>query len=185
ILAPRERGTVAIIAADRRQARVVFRYITGLIDACPMIAKLVVNRTAESIELANRIVLEVHTASFRSVRGYTIVAAVLDEIAFWRSDDSANPDKEIVNALRPAMATVPGALLVGISSPYSRHGVMWDAHRFHFGKDGDRASGQAWRADRRRARPGARGAAAVQPRRRGARVRRDAQGVPLHEGHGR
>src|SRR5205823_6171710 len=72
-----------------------------------------------------------------SVRGYTIVAAVLDEIAFWRSDDSANPDKEIVNALRPAMATVPGALLVGISSPYSRHGVMWDAHRFHFGKDGD------------------------------------------------
>jgi len=55
-----------------------------------------------------------------------IVAAILDEVAFWRADDSANPDREIVNALRSAMATVPGALLVGISSPYARRGVQWE-----------------------------------------------------------
>jgi hypothetical protein len=137
VLAPGERGTLPIIAADRRQARTVMRYIVALLDGCPMLAQMVVNRTAESIELSNRIVLEVHTASFRSVRGYTIVAAVLDEVAFWRSDDSANPDREIVNALRPAMATVPGALLIGISSPYARRGVLWDMHRRHFGHDGD------------------------------------------------
>ena len=74
---------------------------------------------------------EVHTASFRSVRGYTVVAAILDEIAFWRSEDSANPDREIVNALRPAMATVPGALLLAMSSPYARRGVVWDAYQRH------------------------------------------------------
>ena len=31
----------------------------------------------------------------RSTPVYTIVPALCDEIAFWRSDDSANPDAEI------------------------------------------------------------------------------------------
>jgi len=44
-------------------------------------------------------------ASFRTVRGITAVGAVADEIAFWRSDDSANPDREILKALRPSLAT--------------------------------------------------------------------------------
>ena len=137
ILAPGERGTLPIIAADRKQARNVFGYVTGLLDGSPMLARMVANRTAESIELTNGVTIEVHTASFRSIRGYTVVAAVLDEVAFWRSDDSANPDREIVNALRPAMATVPHALLLGISSPYARRGVLWDMHRRYYGQDGD------------------------------------------------
>jgi hypothetical protein len=60
-------------------------------------------------------IIEVHTASFRAVRGYTVVACIADEVAFWRSDESANPDVEILNGLRPGMATVPGALLLCIS----------------------------------------------------------------------
>ncbi len=137
LLAPGERGTVMLIAADRRQARVMFRYIVGLIDAVPMLAQLVESRTSEAIHLANRISIEVHTASFRAVRGYTVVAAILDEVAFWRSEDSANPDAEILTALRPAMATVPGSMLLGISSPYARRGVLWQAFRKHHGIDGD------------------------------------------------
>jgi hypothetical protein len=42
-----------------------------------------------------------------------------------------------VNALRPAMATVPGAVLLGISSPYARRGVLWDMYRRYYGQDGD------------------------------------------------
>ena len=137
VLAPGERGTLPLIATDRRQARTLMRYVVGLLDGCPMLAQLISNRTAESVELTNGITIEVHTASFRSVRGYTIVAAILDEVAFWRSDDSANPDREIVNALRPAMATVRGALLLAISSPYARRGCLWDAYRQHHGRDAD------------------------------------------------
>src|SRR5262249_36902442 len=133
VLAPGERGTLALIAADRQQARTVFRYVGGLLDGSPMLARLIERRTADAIDLTNGVTIEVHTASFRSVRGYTVVGAVLDEVAFWRSEDSANPDREIVEALRPAMATVPGALLVAISSPYARRGVLWDAYRRHFG----------------------------------------------------
>jgi hypothetical protein len=137
ILAPGERGTIMLLAADRRQARTVFRYIGGLLDGVPMLAALVERRTRDAIYLTNRVVIEVHTASFRSVRGYTVVAAILDEIAYWRSEDSANPDVEIVHALRPAMSTVPEPLLLGISSPYVRRGVLWDAFKTHYGEDAD------------------------------------------------
>jgi len=137
ILAPGEVGTLPIVAADRRQARTVMGYVKGLVHGVPMLEQLVVNETADSIELSTGCRIEIHTASWRSIRGYTCVGAVLDEVSVWRSEDSANPDAEIVNALRPAMATVPGALLIAISSPYARRGVLWDQYQRHHGKDGD------------------------------------------------
>jgi hypothetical protein len=136
VLAPGEVGTLAVIAADRRQARTVMRYITGFLEAIPMLKALVVNQAREAVELSNRVVIEVHTANFRSTRGYTLIGVVCDEIAFWRNDDgSANPDTEILNGLRPGMATVPEALLIATSSPYARRGVLWEAYRRHYGTD--------------------------------------------------
>ncbi len=151
-LAPGERGTIMVIAADRRQARVVFRYISGLLEGVPMLSTLIESATTEGIHLTNRISIEVHTASFRAVRGYTIIAAICDEIAYWRSEESANPDTEIVNALRPGMATVPGALLVAMSSPYARRGALWSAYAAHYAKDGDPVL--VWCADTRSMNPG-------------------------------
>jgi hypothetical protein len=73
ILAPGEVGTV--IASDRRQARVVFNYISAFFEI-PILSRLVSSRLKESIELTNRVRIEIHTSSFRAVRGYTIVAAI-------------------------------------------------------------------------------------------------------------
>jgi hypothetical protein len=78
----------------------------------------------------------VRPASFRTIRGVTAVAAVCDEIAFWRSDDSANPDREILKALRPALATT-GGLLACISSPHAKRGELYNTYRRHFGPAGD------------------------------------------------
>ena len=50
---------------------------------CRCSRQLIESETRESITLRNRIVIEVHTASFRSTRGYTIVCALMDEIAYW------------------------------------------------------------------------------------------------------
>jgi len=137
LLAPGERGTLPVIATDRYQARTVFRYIISLLEGVPMLAQLVERRTQHGIELTNGVTIEVHTASFRAIRGYTLIGAVCDEIAFWRSEESANPDAEILNGLRPGMATIPGALLLCISTPYARRGALWDAHRRHYGEGGD------------------------------------------------
>ena len=103
-----EVGTLPVVAADRRQARTCMQYIAALIEDVPMLADLVVGRTSESVELATGVRIEIHTASWRALRGYTVVGAVLDEVCYWRSEDAANPDHEIVTALRPAMVTVPG-----------------------------------------------------------------------------
>jgi hypothetical protein len=145
-LAPGERATVMVIATDRRQARVIFRYISALLTKVPMLARMVERETADTFDLTNNVTIEISTASFRSVRGYTIVAALLDELAFWPTEDAAEPDHEVIAALRPAMATVPGAMLLCASSPYARRGAQWDAHRRHFGKNGDPL---VWQADTR------------------------------------
>jgi hypothetical protein len=86
------------------------------------------------VTLRNRINIEIHTASFRSTRGYTIVAALLDELAFWPAEDSAQPDEEVIAAIRPGMATVPGAMLLCASSPHARRGALWQAYKNYFGK---------------------------------------------------
>lgn len=138
-LAPGERGVVFCLAADKKQARVLFRYVRGLLTSVPMLAALIRHETKESISLSNGIDIEIHVSSYRSLRGYTIVAAVADELAYWFSEDgSANPDTEVLNALIPAMATVqPSALLSCISSPYARRGALWDLHQRSHGKDDD------------------------------------------------
>src|SRR6185436_13779529 len=82
--------------------------------------------------------IEVHTRSFRSVRGRTVLWCVAEEIAYWPADEnSANPDAEILNAVRPAMATIADSLLMCISSPYAKKGELHAAVREHFGKDDD------------------------------------------------
>src|SRR4029077_13053267 len=73
----------------------------------------------------------------KSTRGYSFAAVIADEVAFWRSDDSASPDIEVLTAVRPGLAPIPGSLLVAISSPYSRRGALWSAYKAHFGKDDD------------------------------------------------
>jgi hypothetical protein len=150
-MSPGERGTIMVLAADRRQARTIYRYAHALLTRIPMLAALIERETAEAIDLSNGVTIEIMAASFRSVRGYTLIAALCDEIAFWRSDDSANPDAEIIAALRPAMATIPDAMLLCASSPYARRGVLWDAFRRHYGRSG--SSLLVWKADTRTMNP--------------------------------
>lgn len=89
-----EIATVGIIAADRKQARSIFRYVRGLIASVPSIEAEVTSDTNETIELGRRrVVIEIGTASFRGTRGYTYAAVLCDEVAFWRDDTGANPDE--------------------------------------------------------------------------------------------
>ena len=115
-LSPGERGTVLIIATNSKQARVIFRYVRALLTHIPMLAKLIERETTDSFDLNNGATIEVHPVSMKTTRGYTIVAALCDEIAFWPHEDAAEPDYEVLNALRPGMATIPNAMLLCASS---------------------------------------------------------------------
>jgi hypothetical protein len=151
VLAPGEKATILITASDRRQARVLLRYVRALITENEMLRQLVVNETKDGLELSNRVVIEVGTASFRSTRGYTLAAFLGDESCFWNVDaDSANADVEVFQAIRPALSTTNG-LVVSISSPYARRGVAWSTYSKHFSKDGDPVL--VWNSDTRSMNP--------------------------------
>jgi hypothetical protein len=145
-----ERASIMIIAADRRQATVIFKYLRGMLGV-PMLESLIERETLDTIDLSNGITIEIQTASYKTVRGRTVVAVLLDELAFFSDENSANPDVEIVNALRPAMATIPGAVMIKASSPYARRGALWNDYKKHFAKD-DSAT-LVWQADTRTMNP--------------------------------
>ena len=113
-LSPGETGHVLVLASTVQQAKVVFGYIKGFIEASPLFAQLVDCVLAHEIRLKNHISISVHPSSFRSVRGRTLLCAILDEVSFWRDDASANPDVETYRAILPSLATTNG-MLVGIS----------------------------------------------------------------------
>ena len=146
-LSPGERAVVMVIATDRAQSKVILNYIKGLLESIPMLAREVLRTQAESIELRNHVAIEVHSRSFRSLRGRTCCLAIAEEVSWWRSEESATPDVEVLNALRPSLATQPGSQLICISTPYARRGAMWRAYSDHYGRDG--SSTLVWQAPSR------------------------------------
>jgi hypothetical protein len=135
-LARGEVGQVIIVSPTKEQSRAIKNYIIGFLEASPILAKQVESVTAGAIKLKGGIEISVHAGSFRSVRGRTLLAAILDEVAFLRDESSALPDKELVRAILPALATT-GGMLIGISSPYRKVGILAERHRDHFGRDSD------------------------------------------------
>lgn len=137
--APGEFIYVGVFGPDRKQAGITFRYILGLLRSVPALAQLIVSEKLDSVELSNGIIIEVITASIAAPRGRAYGLVIVEEAAFLPTDDqSANPDVELLRAVRPALARVPGSLLAVVSSPYARRGVLWTAYqRFHDQPDGD------------------------------------------------
>lgn len=135
-LKPGERGVISIVAVDREQAKVAFGYVVGIIEASPLLSRMVQKKGGDFIDLNNRVTIEVATNSFKAVRGRTLLASILDECAFYRDEASATPDVELYRAIVPGLATT-GGLLIGISSPYARKGLLYNKHKRHFGKDSD------------------------------------------------
>lgn len=127
-------GYIFVISPDRQQARVVLSYIKSIF-ALPAFEHLVDAELKTELRLKNSIAIEVRTASFRTIRGYTVLAAICEELSFWRDENSANPAQEIMTALLPALSTVPGSLLLGISTPYAKSGVLYEAFKMFYGKD--------------------------------------------------
>jgi hypothetical protein len=134
-LSPGEVPAVVVIASDKQQAQILLKYIRAFFASSKVLKSMLVSDLKEVLTLSNGVEVSVQTGDFRSIRGRTIVCALLDELAFFASDGSAASDVELLNALRPSQATIPTSLLLGISSPYGRRGVLYNEHREHFGKN--------------------------------------------------
>jgi len=117
-----------------------------MLHGSTMLERRIVRETADAVELRGRVRVEVTTASARTTRGYSFAACIADELAHWPTDEAgAEPDTEILAAIRPGMATLPGSRLICISSPYARRGALWKAYREHHGVEDDPVL--VWQAD--------------------------------------
>ena len=119
------------MAANTLQAGQCYNFIRGIFTNIPRFAALVEQLggrhggiTTDTISLKNRIDIQVRPASFRTIRGITAIAVIAEECSMWQIDDSRNPDREILAAARPCLATTGGTLFaIGSSTCTERRNI--------------------------------------------------------------
>jgi hypothetical protein len=136
-LRPGEKAVVQCLACDREQAKIVLGYIRAFFDSIAPLRGMVTRWTATGLELQNDVSIEVGTNSFKSVRGRAFLLSILDEVAWYSDENSARPDISTYNAILPGCATLPGSMLIGISSPYRKGGLLYTKFKKHFGQNDD------------------------------------------------
>lgn len=144
---PPEDGEVyaLLLAQDHRSAiRTAFSYIRAQFQASPMLTRMVVAETRDTLELSNGVRVAAYPCRPASIRGLRAIVAVLDELAYYISTDARPVDTEVLRAVRPTLATTGGRLVI-LSSPYGQSGALWELHRRCHGQED--ASTLVWQAD--------------------------------------
>ena len=101
-----------------------------------MLEKMILRETEFSVELINGIVVEVRSANPAWVRGSTIVLACIDETAFLPTEDSAQPDTELLNADPPGDGDDSEFLADLLQhAACSTRRIVQSRARAHFGSD--------------------------------------------------
>ena len=127
-LAPGEKGVVACLSPTTAQAAIVRDYALGVFTSSPILSREIADTTVEEIRLRNGVVITTLAADYRSLRGRTLLLAILDEAAFLHAETGKGSDIELARALLPGLATTGGMLIV-LSSPYARSGLLFERHR--------------------------------------------------------
>ncbi len=135
ILRPGEKVSVQCLACDKRQARIILNYTKGYFYRKPLLNTLVANDVADELDLANGCEIRVYRNDISSIRGVAASLIVMDEAAFYQDADSGSSSaQEVYNAAIPSLATADG-MLIGISTPYRKSGLLYEKYSKHFGKN--------------------------------------------------
>jgi hypothetical protein len=131
-----ETGLVSVISNTRHQGRIVRNYIRSLFRPDMLAREVVKERSEDSFQLRNGNRIEILASDYRSVRGYTQLAVVVDEVAHFGRDDvsKTRSDTQIINAIEPALATTNGKL-IAITTPYGKSGWTYDTYKKYFAND--------------------------------------------------
>ncbi len=134
-LAKGEVGRVAIVSPTVKQSRIVKSYLRAIFETHLLKAE-VVSEGRDGFELKNGVVCETLVGDWKSIRGYSVMAAIVDEAAFFGLDaeSKVRSDTELIRALLPSLSTI-GGRLIAITSPYARRGWVWNQHKKYFGND--------------------------------------------------
>jgi hypothetical protein len=138
MLARHQSAFVPIVAPSMKQGRECFDMLRGWLHEHPRLAALIREEKAESILIervdGKRVLYEQIAASAGggAVRGKNILAAFLEEAAFFRDGDYKVNDEEIYNAIGPRLLVGGQVLIKG--SPWVRSGLVYTLFRDNWGK---------------------------------------------------
>lgn len=130
-----EKGYVLCVSVTKKQAGLVKGYLSSYFDENEYYKPFVVRETADELELSNRIVIACLSSDFRSLRGFTGVAGIVDEMSYMDAE-GARPAIEVLRALRGRLASTLGRLYT-IGSPYAARGPQFDIYKKHWGRESD------------------------------------------------
>jgi hypothetical protein len=132
-----EVGYLLVCAQDQRTADQILDYAEEAFRASPILSQLIASRVQHELRLTNNIVITVRAADSKRLRGLTICGFWGDEIGHWPTDETgANPDAEVLAAVRPGLLTTGGTIWLG-STPYARKGELYRIYNKHYGASGD------------------------------------------------
>ena len=133
-----ERGTIPLVAQDARATRIAFGYITDYLTHSEILSSMLDGEPlAMEIPLINRMSIVCFPSTKSSLRGWSIPAGIMDELAFFRLEGSAESDAEIQTSIRRGMVQFDRTRLIKISTPYMRSGILFDDFKDYFGKDSE------------------------------------------------
>lgn len=119
VIPPGDRGVVAFVSTKLDEAKGRLGTIKELLEALGVPYREGSSEVSVSVMGRER-VFRCYAANYRTAVGMTCIGIVADEVARWRDDKSgANPAREVIASMRPAMSTMPHAKIFLISSPLS------------------------------------------------------------------
>lgn len=129
-----ERAAVLAMSKDKGDAQQIHGYMKDILSCPAMHHHLLGEPIMERTMLHRRVDIVIRTANAMGGRVRACVGALLDEIAFWPKGDAANPDREVLRGIIPSMSGKPDPLVLAMSSPLEKAGVLYDAYEALYGK---------------------------------------------------
>lgn len=128
-----EIGTIQIVSAEMsRQAKICFSYVLGKLKESPILRKMIVRATADTIDLSNRVQIRAFPCDAGRIRGQSVICLIGDEVAFWKSE-GVSIDREVLEAARPGLS-FDYSKMIKISTPYAMKGEIYSDWKEYFGK---------------------------------------------------
>lgn len=125
-----EKFYIVTVANTIDQSRIALGNIKDLITQSPLLRRLIVRETSDTLELSTGAVFRAMPASSRAGRGMACPLIIFDEIAFAIDTDGNQSGSALYQGLAPSVAQFGslGKILL-LSSPWIQQGIFWDLYQ--------------------------------------------------------
>ncbi len=139
---PGDVGAFAFVSTKKSEARERLRTCVEILQALGA----GFDQAADELRIhGSRRCIRVYAANYRTAVGFTCIGMVADEVSRWRDDATgANPAREVLASMRPAMATMPHSREFVSSSPFSTLDYHYDLYELGTTETQQAAHGTTW-----------------------------------------